>query len=169
MNVEEIKATGTQVHYYVICKRKLWLHTHQISLEVESDLVLQGKILHETSYKRKESKEVLLGELIKIDLYDDEYIGEVKSSSKMKEADMAQLLYYLYFLKRSGIERKGRLHYPKEKRTEEICLTEADEEKVRAILIGIEEISSLDKPPKIKKLPYCSKCAYYNFCWVGEE
>ncbi|MCE0572950.1 CRISPR-associated protein Cas4 [Clostridioides difficile] len=24
-------------------------------------------------------------------------------------------------------------------------------------------------PPKIEKKPYCTKCAYYEFCFVKEE
>jgi len=166
--ITEIRATGLQVQYYVVCQRKLWLHTHQISFEQESDRVLEGKILHEQSYNHKKSKEVTIDNLIKIDLYDQDYVGEVKSSSKMHDADKAQLLYYLYILKQYGIKRKGRLHYPKEKKIEEIELTPSDEADLEKILTGIKEIAEANKPPKAKKLPYCTKCAYYHFCWVGE-
>ena len=165
----ELKATGTQIQYYLVCQRKLWLHTHQISFEQDSDRVLEGKVLHEQSYNYKKSKEVMIENLIKIDLYDSNYVGEVKSSSKMQDADRMQLLYYLYVLKQYGIERKGRLHYPKEKKVEEVELTKDDEKKVEKILLEVKEVSSLDKPPKAKKFPYCSKCAYFHFCWVGEE
>ena len=166
---KEIRTTGLQVQYYKVCQRKLWLHAHQISFEHESDLVLQGKVLHEQSYNHKKSKEVMIENLIKIDLYDDDYIGEVKSSSKMQEADEAQLLYYLYILKQYDIIRKGRLHYPKEKKIEEIELTLAKEVELEEILRGIKEIIASNKPPKAKKYPYCGSCAYYQFCWVGEE
>lgn len=169
VDFNELRATGSQVQYYIVCKRKLWLHTHQISFEEDSDRVLEGKVLHEQSYLHKKSKEVMIEQLIKIDLYDKEYVGEVKSSSKMQEADIAQLLYYLYVLKQYGIKRKGRMHYPKEKKIEEIQLTEKDEEMIAGILRGVEQVISEDKPPKVKKLPYCPKCAYYHFCWVGEE
>jgi len=166
---KEIRTTGLQVQYYKVCKRKLWLHAHQISFEHESDLVLQGKVLHEQSYNHKKSKEVMIENLIKIDLYDDYYIGEVKSSSKMQEADEAQLLYYLYILKQYDIIRKGRLHYPKEKKIEEIELTLTKEVELEGILQGVKEIIASHKPPKAKKYPYCGSCAYYQFCWVGEE
>lgn len=169
VDFNEIKATGLQVQYYVVCQRKLWLHAHQISFEHESDRVLEGKVLHERSYNHKKSKEVMIDNLIKIDLYDGDYVGEVKSSSKMSEADRAQLLYYLYVLKQYGIERKGRLHYPKEKKIEEIELTSDKEVALIEILQGIKEIIASNKPPKAKKFPYCGKCAYYQFCWVGEE
>ncbi len=167
--IEGMRTTGLQIHYYFICKRKLWLFSHQISYEDESDIVLQGKILHETSYQGAKSKEVLIDNLIKIDIMDDLYIGEVKSSSKMIEADYAQLLYYLYVLKQMGINRKGKIHYPKEKRVEEVELTEDDLEKIESWLSDISKIISLDKPPKKSRNSCCKKCAYYSFCWVGEE
>ena len=62
---ESIKFTGSQINYYFICKRKLWLFSHNIELEPESDLVKLGKLLHENSYKRK-LKEVQV-DRIKID------------------------------------------------------------------------------------------------------
>ncbi|MCM8807893.1 MAG: CRISPR-associated protein Cas4, partial [Candidatus Omnitrophica bacterium] len=43
----ESKITGTQVAYYIVCKRKLWLFSHQIEMEEFSDYVLIGKIISE--------------------------------------------------------------------------------------------------------------------------
>ncbi|WP_146547925.1 CRISPR-associated protein Cas4 [Rummeliibacillus sp. SL167] len=166
---DEMRATGLQVQYLKVCKRKLWLYSHQINFEDESDTVLQGKILHENSYKNAKTKELLIDDLVKIDIVDSQYIGEVKSSSKMRNSDVAQLLYYLYVLKKMGIERKGKLHYPKEKKTEEIELTTEMEEEIPKWLAEIQQILSLDKPPVKVKYPYCKKCSYYSFCWVGEE
>lgn len=60
-----VKFTGSQINYYFICKRKLWLFSHNIELEPESDLVKLGKLLHENSYQRK-MKEVQV-ERIKVD------------------------------------------------------------------------------------------------------
>jgi hypothetical protein len=57
--------TGTQVNYYFICKRKLWLFSHGLEMEETSDLVLLGRLLHERGYQRKR-KEVQVGR-IKID------------------------------------------------------------------------------------------------------
>lgn len=113
-------------------------------------------------------KEVLIDNLICIDMYDD-YVGEVKSSSKMKRADTMQLLYYLYVLKQMGIEKRGRLHYPKEKKVEEIELTKMDEIEIERVLADIQSINSMSNVPRAVKLPYCSTCAYYSFCWVGDE
>ena len=169
MQWEDLKATGLQMHYLIVCERKLWLHAHQISFEEDSDKVKQGKVLHETSYQHKQAKEIMIDQLIRIDILDAQYIGEVKSSSKMLQADRAQLLYYLYVLTQMGIQRKGKIHYPKERRVEEIELTPQDEQQVIQWLARIQQVIQQQKPPKLKKLPYCTKCAYYSFCWVGED
>ncbi|PEJ36422.1 CRISPR-associated protein Cas4 [Bacillus pseudomycoides] len=168
MDITQLKAKGLHVQYYYVCKRKLWLHAHDIQFEQDNDKVLQGKILHDRTYPRMKQKEVLIDNLICIDIYDD-YVGEVKSSSKMKQADTMQLLYYLYVLKQLGIEKNGKLHYPKEKKVEEIEITEISEKQIKEVLVSIQSIISMVNVPKAVKLPYCSKCAYYSFCWVGEE
>ena len=55
--------------------------------------------MHENSYKRMKSKEVLVDDILKLDIIQGDYIREVKISSKMQEADEMQLYYYLYYLK----------------------------------------------------------------------
>lgn len=168
MQWEDLTTTGLQVHYYKVCQRKLWLHAHQLGFEDEDDKVKQGKVLHETSYRRKQAKEVLIDNLIRIDILDEDYVGEVKSSSKMHDADRSQLLYYLYVLQQMGIEKKGKIHYPKEKKVEEVILTKANQSEVEIWIQDIQDIIQLPYAPKKEKLKYCTKCAYYSFCWVGE-
>ena len=56
---------GTQINYYFICKTKLWLFSHNIQMEQESDNVKLGKTLHENSYKKE--NEVLIDNLINVD------------------------------------------------------------------------------------------------------
>lgn len=156
------------MQYYYVCPKKLWLHAHGIGFEQESDKVLQGKVLHERSYPLMKKKDLLINDLIALDLY-EEYVGEVKSSSKMIQADRMQLLYYLYVLKGMGINKEGKIHYPKEKKIEEVVLTEDYEKELESTLIDIERIKSSQTAPPTKKLRYCTKCAYHPFCWVGEE
>lgn len=84
---------------------------------------------------------MLIDNLIQIDLMDGDYVGEVKSSSKMKEADQAQLLYYLFILDQMGIQRKGKIHYPKEKRVDELELTEQDKQEIPKWLAQIQKKS----------------------------
>jgi CRISPR-associated exonuclease Cas4 len=166
--LDEYKTQGIKVNYYFICKRKLWLFNKGISMENTSDRVLQGKVVHENSYQRANHKEVLIDDLIKVDIIDKDFVKEVKISSKMKIPDRMQLLYYLYYLKQKGICKKGTINYVKEKKVEELELTEADEKEIEKTLIYIKEILALPKPPKAEKLPYCKKCSYHDYCYVRE-
>lgn len=68
-------------------------------MEHTSDLVYEGKILHENSYpQRSERYEELEIEGIKIDYYDtrNKVIHEIKKSDKMDAAHEWQLKYYIY-------------------------------------------------------------------------
>ncbi|KEI16697.1 CRISPR-associated protein Cas4 [Clostridium haemolyticum] len=168
-NFEKFKTQGVKVNYYYVCKRKLWLFSKGISLEEENDRVMSGKIIHEDSYNRKKNKEVLIDDILRLDILDKEYVREVKITSKMPIPDKMQLMYYLFYLKSMGINKKGSINYVKEKKTEEIELTCDMEKEVQYALIDINKITNSDKPPKLKKLPYCTKCAYYQFCFSGEE
>lgn len=40
--------TGTQVAYAIICETKLWLFSNGVSMEHTSDLVSQGRAIHES-------------------------------------------------------------------------------------------------------------------------
>ncbi|HLG30216.1 MAG TPA: Dna2/Cas4 domain-containing protein, partial [Candidatus Brocadiales bacterium] len=97
-----IRFTGTQINYYFVCKRKLWLFSNHIEMERESDAVLIGKLLHEASYQRQ-TKEIVIDDTIKIDFLDGKgVIHEVKKSDKLEKPHEYQLLYYLYYLKQKG-------------------------------------------------------------------
>ncbi|MBL4931893.1 CRISPR-associated protein Cas4 [Clostridium paridis] len=163
------KTQGVKVNYYYICHRKLWLFSKGISFEKNDDRVLQGKVLHEYSYNREKNKEIEIDNTIKVDIMDKENVKEIKISSKMKDSDRMQLLYYLYYLKQLGINRKGKINYTKEKRVEEISLTTEDENTIENVLVDIKKIENMNAPPKTIKKPYCKKCAYYEFCYSGEE
>jgi len=165
---EKYKTQGIKVNYYYICKRKLWLFDKGISFEKNFDRVLQGKILHENTFQREKHKDLLIDDMIKIDVVADDHIKEVKISSKMKNPDIMQLLYYLFYLKQLGISKKGTINYVKEKKVVEVELTEEDEKEIKTALIDIKEILMMKKPPEVKKLPYCKKCAYYEYCYAKE-
>lgn len=162
---QDFRITGIKVNYLYVCERKLWLFDRGISMESTYDKVILGKLLEEQSYPREKKKEILIDNLISIDIIDDEHIREVKYSDKLKEADKMQVLYYLYFLKRLGITKKGIINYPKIRKREEVILTPEAEKLVESALIRIREILSEPKPPKLIRKPYCIKCAYYHFCW----
>ncbi len=160
----DLRFTGTQINYFFVCKRKLWLFSHDLEMEMESDLVLLGKLLHERGYKRK-FKEISIGR-IKIDFLERGCeIHEVKRSRRIEKAHVFQLLYYLYYLKRLGVKAKGVLNYPLLKRRVEIELTAEKEREMEEVLTDIAGILSQDKPPSGIRKSYCGKCSYFELCW----
>ncbi|MCY0866945.1 MAG: CRISPR-associated protein Cas4 [Aquificota bacterium] len=162
---EALKTNGIKINYLYVCERKLWLFDRGIQMERSSDKVLLGKLLGEYSYPKEETKEVLIDNLIKIDIVAQEEIREVKYSNKLAYAHRMQLLYYLYYLKRLGVEKKGVINYPKMRKREEVELTPEAEKEVEEALVRVREVLSMEKPPKVVKKPYCTKCAYYEFCF----
>jgi CRISPR-associated exonuclease Cas4 len=164
--LKEIRITGLKVNYYYICKRKLWLFSKNLSFEKNNDKIILGQILHENYYKSEKEKDILIQDLISIDIVDDDYIREVKSSDKMEKADMMQVVYYLYVLKQLGIEKVGLINYPKQKKKKEVYLTKQLEQELLEALKDIEKIVNQSKPPKLEKLPYCKKCSHFEFCFA---
>lgn len=169
MMINEQDIGGVELAYVVVCMRKLWLYKKGIGLEDESDRVMQGKILHDTSYPYLNRKEVLIDNTFKIDAIEGEYVREIKLSSRMKQSDEMQMLFYLYQLHLRGINKTGLISYTKEKKTIDIHLTDNAIKKVKQAITKVYEILKLDTPPVVKKIPYCKSCAYYGFCFVGEE
>lgn len=160
----DIKIQGIKINYAVVCERKLWLFSKGIQMEKESDRVALGKVIHEWFFREEEErKEIELG-AIKIDIL-GELIKEVKLSDRMEEADKMQILYYLWCLKKLGVNKKGVIKYPKQKKVEFIELTEKFEREIESLINYVEKIESLKSPPPIQKKPYCRKCAYYELCW----
>ena len=129
----ELLFTGTQVNYYFICHRKLWLFSHNMGMERESEEVAMGKFLQQKSYER------------------------------MEKAHVYQLLYYIYYLKKKGIEAEGMINYPLARQVKRIKLE--NEQKMEAILEEINRIVAMEEPPPARRKPYCKRCAYYEFCW----
>lgn len=159
--------TATHINYYFVCKRKLWLFSHQLNREHESDIVKMGRIIHEDSYER-EKKEIRIGENLVLDFADVQtrVIHEVKKSNKMEKAHEWQLKYYLYCLREWGIEDfSGELNYPKLRKTVQVDLSDEDIERLDEVLEDIEKIISGTAPPPVKIKP-CLKCAYYEYCFV---
>lgn len=163
---ESLHFTGTQINYYFICKRKLWLFSHNLEMEQSSDAVLLGKILQETTYKRQQ-KEILIDERIRIDFIDNEgVIHEVKKSRKVEEAHTWQLLYYLFYLKQKGIEQlRGEINYPLLKQILKVELTTEKETELQEILGKMREIVNSEFPPEKQDIRFCRKCSYLELCW----
>ena len=160
----ELIFTGVQINYYFVCKRKLWLFSKNFEMEHSSDLVLLGKLLHESSYPRK-IKEIELGP-IKIDfLVKGCEIHDIKRSKRIEEAHVYQMLYYLRWLRRKGVFAKGIINYPLLKKKQAIELTREKEKEIEQVLENIKQTLSNPVPPTTEKKSFCKKCSYYELCW----
>ena len=162
-----VNITGLHINYYFICKTKLWLFSHKISLELESEDVKLGLLIHENSFSR--NKSYLIDNIINIDfikITDCVEIHEVKKTQKMEKSHEYQLLYYMYYLKNEkDIDNiKGFLDYPKNRKKKEIYLTKEKEEELIKIIEDINNIIS-NEMPKPQKSKICRKCAYFEFCF----
>ncbi len=129
--------------------------------------MLIGRFIHRDSYER-DWKEVIFGD-VKLDVVvkrDGVEVVEIKKSSKLEDPAKWQLKYYLYLLKNIGVNAKGVISYPTERRRERITLSERDVAVLEETLKDIERVISLENPPKAEKRPYCGRCAYRDFCRV---
>uniref|UniRef100_A0A7C3N9K3 CRISPR-associated exonuclease Cas4 n=1 Tax=candidate division WOR-3 bacterium TaxID=2052148 RepID=A0A7C3N9K3_UNCW3 len=163
-----ISITGTLVWYYYICTREVWFMGRYIEPYQENIYIELGRLISEESYKR-EDKEIRLENIV-IDISrmkdGNLIIGEVKKSSKFEKSAKMQLCYYLYILKQNCILAKGELLFPKEKKKIYIELTDDIERELELVTEKIKEIITMEKPPQLKRIPFCSKCAYMEMCWV---
>jgi len=163
--------TATHVNYYHICHRKLWLFDRGIQMEHTSEVVDEGRLIHETSYARRSAKwqEIDLG-VAKIDFYDpqEKVIHEIKKSNKKEEAHIAQVKYYLYLLKEIGVDATAILEYPALRETLKVELRPDDMKEIEKWLEEIEDIVKSEECPDLLPRSKCSKCAYLDFCWSGE-
>jgi CRISPR-associated exonuclease Cas4 len=168
-----MRVTGTHINYYLICQRKLWLFANQIQMEHTSDLVYEGKLIHETSYGRRSEKYTELEiDGIKLDYYDakNKVIHEIKKSDKREEAHLWQLKYYLFVLDKNGVAgATGILEYPKLRHREEVVLSSIDREELQRIIADVEQIVAADQAPERLMRSRCRNCSYFDFCWSEEE
>lgn len=168
-----MRVIATYFNLYHVCKRELWLFANGINMEQTSDLVYDGKLIHEKSYpQRSERYEEVELDGIKIDYYDarNKVIHEIKRSDKVESAHEWQVKYYIYVLERNGIDDvTGILEYPELRQTTKVNLTDADRQKIKEIEEKIAQLISSDDCPPVINAKICKSCSYYDFCYVKEE
>jgi CRISPR-associated exonuclease Cas4 len=168
MPENEISVGGTLIWYYYICKREVWLISHQLTPDQENTNIAIGRIIDATSYSR-EKKQLAVG-ASKMDIYrlaDGKLVvGEVKKSSKYRDSARMQLGFYLKELATRGIEATGELRFPEEKTRELVELDEKLKSELELVERDILRIVYQVQPPPPVKNKYCRNCAYAEFCWV---
>lgn len=141
-------------------------------MEHASDLVYEGKLIHENSYpQRSEHYTEIEMDGIKIDFYDPKrkVIHEIKKSDSYEQAHEWQIKYYIYVMQRNGMEGiTGILEYPKMRETRTIEFTQADHDEINRMLGEISRITVSVQCPDKKSFSKCRNCAYSDFCWSGE-
>ncbi len=175
MNEDSLKALrigGTEVHYYVLCPRKLWWYSHGLEQEhvegnAAAENVALGQQLHQESYRDNSHRDILIDDLLRLDFTEGGAVHEVKKSKGGQRATLFQLLYYLYYLKQEkGIETTGVIDYPKERRRQEVVLTPDLEREVIDVLEGVQRTRQQATPPPVRQpMTLCRKCAYQDLCW----
>lgn len=164
--------TGSLIGMYHICKRELWLHANHIRMEHNSELVAEGKQLHEQAYpQRAERYREITLDGSKIDFYDpyDKVVHEMKKSDKFEPATVAQVQFYLYLLRKNGVEgATGLIEYPKLRQTQTVHLSDKDVPMVEQWIRDIEQLVDSEKCPGPIAKSKCHSCSYFDFCYVEE-
>lgn len=168
-----MRITATLMNLYHVCKREMWLHANGIRFEHTSDLVFEGRLIHEDSYPQRSVKyEEIELDGIKVDYYDPKrkVIHEIKKSNKVEAAHMWQLKYYIYVFERNGIDGvTGILEYPALRKTQEAVLSDMDREQIKEMEVDIQRIISDNSCPSLQKKGICKNCSYFDFCYSQEE
>lgn len=164
--------TGTHIHYYYVCHRKLWLFSNGLNMEHTSDLVADGKLIHESTYTQRAEKYTEIEvDGVKIDFYDakNKTIHETKRTTAIEKAHEWQLKYYIYKLRLHGVDGvKGILEYPKLRIRNEILLKPSDIEEIEKSIPQVKKIFEQEDCPSKILMKLCKHCSYYDFCWSGE-
>lgn len=161
---------ATLINLYHVCHRELWLHANEIRMEHSSEVVSEGKWIGENTYlKRSEQYREVEIAGSKIDFYDPKkkIVHETKKSDKVFHAHEAQVKYYIWLLEREGVSGiKGVLEYPKQRRREDVYLTDNDRSVIPLWIEEVNRITTQETCPPLVKKPICKNCSYYEFCYA---
>lgn len=165
--------TASNIAYLFVCHRKLWLSAHGVEMEHFSETVLEGRLIHASSYQRRSSKFVEIQlDGIKIDFYDPRTrtVHETKRGRSIEEAHIAQVQYYLYKLRQHGIlNASGLIEYPDLRKTHRVEPVSDDlAKKIASWETTVWQITSSPDCPAVVNKPYCKQCAFYDLCYINE-
>ena len=157
---------GQIIEAYAVCPRQAWFIKRGISLQWSSALVDLGRVVDEFYSKSLKRSHVHIDN-VELDVVKPEkdvlYVYEIKKSSGMEYAHKIQLMYYLYVLEQKGVNATGILWYPKERKK---VLVKLDKSEIESWIIRACQSILQETPPEVTKRPICSRCSYYEYCWV---
>jgi CRISPR-associated exonuclease Cas4 len=156
---------GVHIKYLYHCRRQLWLYLRGIRPEHLSGTVQLGEAVHDTSYTR--NAPVDLG-AAKLDFVDGQnWVHEVKSSSRPTPADQAQGRHYCHRLQLIGIDAQGAiLHYPKTRRTHRHLYTSQAASQAQADIADVLAVAAAPVSPGRLARAACRGCAFTDYCWT---
>ena len=168
---------ATLINLYHVCKRECWLHANGINMEHTSDMVYDGKLLHETSYAERNEKHSEMAVEAKyedvdlrgkIDFYD--VIHETKRGNKVESAHEWQVKFYLWLLRLNGIDgANAKIEYPLLRQTHWVQLDAEDISKLEQTAKSVALLRDEPQCPPVIKAKICQSCSYYDLCYIGEE
>ncbi|WP_298778193.1 CRISPR-associated protein Cas4 [uncultured Fretibacterium sp.] len=164
---EDARIGGTLVWYWSICDRQVWLMARGIEPEPRDEFLALGRLIDQNSYARERHQVAF--EDNRFDFVQgtdgDLVVCEVKKSSRAERSARLQLAHYLYDLRKAGIEARGVLMFPTEKKRVEVALTDELMAELDATYDEIGALVRQDAPPAAASCKYCGKCAYAEYCW----
>ena len=164
---EDARIGGTLVWYWSICARQVWLMARGIEPEPRDEFLALGRLIDQNSYARERHQVAF--EDNRFDFVQgtdgDLVVCEVKKSSRAERSARLQLAHYLYDLRKAGIEARGVLMFPTEKKRVEVALTDELMAELDATYDEIGALVRQDAPPAAASCKYCGKCAYAEYCW----
>src|SRR3989304_2719303 len=83
---------------------------------------------------------------------------------RIEKAHRYQLLYYLYYLSKKGIDAKGIINYPLLRKTVQEELTEENRMEIEKVLLDIGSVLGMENAPPPEMKTYCKRCSYYELC-----
>src|SRR2546423_10051541 len=92
-SLRALRIGGTEVHYYVLCPRKLWWFAHGMEQEHVggtggSENVALGQLLHQESYADRSRKDLLIDNLLRLDFTEGGQVHEIKKSRGGQRASL---------------------------------------------------------------------------------
>lgn len=167
------KLTGTLLWYWAICQREAWLMAHELNPDEDDPYLELGRFLSQKAYPRAHRRELVLPgmklDLIETEVGDEVIVAEIKKSSRFLEAAQLQLLFYLQRLEEQGVQARGELRIPKEKKRIPVELDEARRQQLGQALMELKALVEQPLPPPAARIPFCRRCAYREFCWGDQD